>query len=151
MTENKITYKDILIEERDVLSNIIDRQNELRKAVKEKDWTKLMDIISAVNVAMDKFTALDEKRESLSRDIKRESLSRDINSGECFDLLCEVRGKLLKCRVENNALNQYVGTASRFVRGIVNEALPQSRPRLYSHRGRVVQAQPKSIVVNTLS
>ncbi|MGP1474829.1 MAG: hypothetical protein ACTTJ1_05420 [Treponema sp.] len=142
MTENKITYKDILIEERDVLSNIIDRQNELRKAVKEKDWTKLMDIISAVNVAMDKFTALDEKRESLSR---------DINSGECFDLLCEVRGKLLKCRVENNALNQYVGTASRFVRGIVNEALPQSRPRLYSHRGRVVQAQPKSIVVNTLS
>ncbi len=101
-----------------------------------------MDIISAVNVAMDKFTALDEKRESLSR---------DINSGECFDLLCEVRGKLLKCRVENNALNQYVGTASRFVRGIVNEALPQSRPRLYSHRGRVVQAQPKSIVVNTLS
>ena len=142
MTENKITYKDILIEERDVLSNIINRQNELRKAVKEKDWTKLMDIISAVNVAMDKFTALDEKRESLSR---------DINSGECFDLLCEVRGKLLKCRVENNALNQYVGTASRFVRGIVNEALPQSRPRLYSHRGRVVQAQPKSIVVNTLS
>ncbi len=142
MTENKITYKDILIEERDVLSEIIDRQNELRKAVKEKDWTKLMDIISAVNVAMDKFTALDEKRESLSR---------DINSGECFDLLCEVRGKLLKCRVENNALNQYVGTASRFVRGIVNEALPQSRPRLYSHRGRVVQAQPKSIVVNTLS
>ena len=142
MTENKITYKDILIEERDVLSNIIDRQNELRKAVKEKDWTKLMDIISAVNVAMDKFTALYEKRESLSR---------DINSGECFDLLCEVRGKLLKCRVENNALNQYVGTASRFVRGIVNEALPQSRPRLYSHRGRVVQAQPKSIVVNTLS
>ncbi|MFC2602752.1 MAG: hypothetical protein ACFNX0_02435 [Treponema sp.] len=142
MTENKITYKDILIEERDVLSNIIDRQNELRKAVKEKDWTKLMDIISAVNVAMDKFTALDEKRESLSR---------DINSGECFDLLCEVRGKLLKCRVENNALNQYVGTASRFVRGIVNEALPQSRPRLYSHRGRLVQAQPKSIVVNTLS
>ena len=142
MTENKITYKDILIEERDVLSNIIDRQNELRKAVKEKDWTKLMDIISAVNVAMDKFTALDEKRESLSR---------DINSGECFDLLWEVRGKLLKCRVENNALNQYVGTASRFVRGIVNEALPQSRPRLYSHRGRVVQAQPKSIVVNTLS
>ena len=142
MTENKITYKDILIEERDVLSNIIDRQNELRKAVKDKDWTKLMDIISAVNVAMDKFTALDEKRESLSR---------DINSGECFDLLCEVRGKLLKCRVENNALNQYVGTASRFVRGIVNEALPQSRPRLYSHRGRVVQAQPKSIVVNTLS
>ncbi|MGP1368331.1 MAG: hypothetical protein ACTTKX_03595 [Treponema sp.] len=142
MTENEITYKDILIEERDVLSNIIDRQNELRKAVKEKDWTKLMDIISAVNVAMDKFTALDEKRESLSR---------DINSGECFDLLCEVRGKLLKCRVENNALNQYVGTASRFVRGIVNEALPQSRPRLYSHRGRVVQAQPKSIVVNTLS
>ncbi|MGP1604485.1 MAG: hypothetical protein ACTTGZ_08665 [Treponema sp.] len=142
MTENKITYKDILIEERDVLSNIIDRQNELRKAVKEKDWTKLMDIISVVNVAMDKFTALDEKRESLSR---------DINSGECFDLLCEVRGKLLKCRVENNALNQYVGTASRFVRGIVNEALPQSRPRLYSHRGRVVQAQPKSIVVNTLS
>ena len=142
MTENKITYKDILIEERDVLSNIIDRQNELRKAVKEKDWTKLMDIISAVNIAMDKFTALDEKRESLSR---------DINSGECFDLLCEVRGKLLKCRVQNNALNQYVGTASRFVRGIVNEALPQSRPRLYSHRGRVVQAQPKSIVVNTLS
>ncbi|MGP1532385.1 MAG: hypothetical protein ACTTI5_09445 [Treponema sp.] len=142
MTENKITYKDILIEERDVLSEIIERQNELRKAVKDKDWTKLMDIISAVNVAMDKFTALDEKRESLSR---------DINSGECFDLLCEVRGKLLKCRVENNALNQYVGTASRFVRGIVNEALPQSRPRLYSHRGRLVQAQPKSIVVNTLS
>lgn len=142
MTENKITYKDILIEERDVLSNIIDRQNELRKAVKDKDWTKLMDIISAVNIAMDKFSVLDEQRESLSR---------DINSGECFDLLCEVRGKLLKCRVENNALNQYVGTASRFVRGIVNEALPQSRPRLYSHRGRLVQAQPKSIVVNTLS
>lgn len=142
MTENKITYKDILIEERDVLSEIIERQNELRKAVKDKDWTKLMDIISAVNIAMDKFSVLDEQRESLSRDIK---------NSECFDLLCDVRGKLLKCRVENNALNQYVGTASRFVRGIVNEALPQSRPRLYSHRGRLVQAQPKSIVVNTLS
>ncbi|MGP1459442.1 MAG: hypothetical protein ACTTKL_09050 [Treponema sp.] len=142
MAEEKNTYKDILIAERDVLSNIIERQNELRKAVKEKDWTKLTDVISAVNEAMDKFSALDEQRESLSRNVQ---------SGECFDLLCEVRGKLLKCRVENNALNQYVGTASRFVRGIVNEALPQSRPRLYSHRGRVVQAQPKSIVVNTLS
>ena len=78
MTENKITYKDILIEERDVLSEIIERQNELRKAVKDKDWTKLMDIISAVNIAMDKFSVLDEQRESLSRDIK---------NGECFDLL----------------------------------------------------------------
>ncbi len=142
MAEEMNGYKDVLIEERDVLTEIIERQNELRKAVKDKDWTKLMDIISAVNAAMDKFSALDERRELLSRNVQ---------SGECFDLLCEVRGKLLKCRVENNALNQYVGTASRFVRGIVNEALPQSRPRLYSHRGRVVQAQPKSIVVNTLS
>ena len=50
MAEEMNGYKDVLIEERDVLTEIIERQNELRKAVKDMlQWKNLLRLTSGGN------------------------------------------------------------------------------------------------------
>ena len=36
------------------------------------------------------------------------------------------------------------------VQSIIDNALPQSRNKLYSRNGNIIQSQPQSVVVNTL-
>ena len=142
MAEKQTAYRDILEAEDALLSEVLKKQHELRTAVERKDWTRLTDVISSINYCMDQFNALDKERESLTN-------ARDAEASA--DLLCAVRGKLLKCRTENKVINEYANTMRDFVHGILNEAHPQRRSRLYSWRGKIIQEQPKSVVINTLS
>ena len=136
-------YRDVLVSENKLISDVLCRQQALRDAVNNKDWTALMDAAGDVNEMMDAFNELDKEREELALG----GLQED---AETYGLLAEIRGKLVKSRIENKALADYISITREFVKGIIDRAVPQSRNRLYSRNGYVVQPQPESVVVNTL-
>jgi flagellar biosynthesis/type III secretory pathway chaperone len=136
-------YKEVLIQEDEILSKVIIEQANLKKAVNDKSWPELSKVISNVNLLMDSFNKLDEKRESVA------SLVKEDNE-EIKALLAQVRGKLVRCRTENKALGDYISITRNFVRSVINNSLPQSRSKVYSRTGNIVQKQPKSVVLNTL-
>ena len=136
-------YRDVLVSENKLISDVLCRQQALRDAVNNKDWTALMDAAGDVNEMMDAFNELDKEREALALG----GLQED---AETYGLLAEIRGKLVKSRIENKALSDYISITREFVKGIIDTAVPQSRNRLYSRNGYVVQPQPESVVVNTL-
>ena len=47
-------------------------------------------------------------------------------------------------------LSEYINITKGFVQSIIDNALPQSRNKLYSRNGNIIQSQPQSVVVNTL-
>ena len=136
-------YRDVLVSENKLISDVLCRQQTLRDAVNNKDWTALMDAAGDVNEMMDAFNELDKEREELALG----GLQED---AETYGLLAEIRGKLVKSRIENKALSDYISITREFIKGIIDTAVPQSRNRLYSRNGYVVQPQPESVVVNTL-
>ncbi len=135
-------YAEVLEKEDKVISEVLVEQNRLREAVIEKDWIELVDVTARLNFLMDSFNELDAERESLASEKK--SYSEEENN-----LLALVRGKLVQCRSENKALGDYIDITKGFVQKTIDEALPQSKNRLYSKKGYIVQ-QPESVVVNTL-
>ncbi|MBQ5906646.1 MAG: hypothetical protein IIW80_01145 [Treponema sp.] len=143
MAEIKSNYKNILEEENKILSEVLDLQTGLKSAVNGKDWTELMHVVSEINLNMDKFNHLDEMREKIAVEARTDEA--DVSS-----LLTEVRGKLVRCRTENKALGDYINITRNFVRGIIDTALPQSRAKVYSRNGSMVQEQPHSVVLNQL-
>ena len=136
-------YRDVLVSENKLISDVLCRQQALRDAVNNKDWTALMDAAGDVNEMMDAFNELDKEREE-------RALGGLQEDAETYGLLAEIRGKLVKSRIENKALSDYISITREFVKGIIDTAVPQSRNRLYSRNGYVVQPQPESVVVNTL-
>lgn len=142
MIDIKSDYRNILEKENSLLDEVLVLQQDLRNAVNEKDWTKLMSVISSINLKMDSFNHLDEDREKYAVSQKDDS--------EILNLLSEVRGKLVRTRTENKALGDYINITRNFVQGIIDTALPQSRAKVYSRSGSIVRNQPQSVVVNQL-
>lgn len=142
MIDIKSDYRNILEKENSLLDEVLVLQQDLRNAVNEKDWTKLMSVISSINLKMDSFNHLDEDREKYAASQKDDS--------EILNLLSEVRGKLVRTRTENKALGDYINITRNFVQGIIDTALPQSRAKVYSRSGSIVRNQPQSVVVNQL-
>lgn len=133
----------VLSEQNLILDLVLTKQQELRNSVNDKNWTNLMSVISEINLAMDRFNKLDEEREEIT------SID-DTKNSIYINLLSDVRGKLVKSRTENKVLSEYINITKGFVQGIIDNALPQSRNKLYSRNGYIIQNQPESVVVNTL-
>ena len=95
-------------------------------------------------------TGIDKKKiERIKKELmqdKMESFEKDEKFIEFFTVL---RGKLVKCRTENKALSDYISVTRNFVRKVIDNALPQTRNKVYTKSG-IVQKQPQSVVVNTL-
>lgn len=145
MDETK-NYMEILEQEDSALSNVIDFQKKLRSSVSEKNWTFLMKVVSDINLEMDKFNQLDEKRNQIVTANGKDFLS----NSDVSALLLKVRGKLVRCRTENKALGDYINITRGFVKKVIDTSLPQSRSKLYGKTGVFVQNQPKSVVVDTV-
>jgi len=135
------TLHQILEAEDKLLDEILTKQFELRTAIHAKDWNNLMAIISDINLLSDEFKHVDEERETCSD---------SINDNDDGTLLAKVRGKLVQSKAINTALGDYISITRGFVRGIIEEAVPQARNTVYQRNGKVVHPQPVSVVVNTL-
>ena len=142
MKGNKMDFEQILVKEEGILDELVKAQNQLRKAVTEKNWESLTKIINTINTVSGNFLEADAEREDIQDMMKMDEVK------PYFERLGNMRAKLLKCKIENQALSKYVNITKNFIQGVVDNALPQSGNKVYSKNGKIVQPQPQSVVLN---
>ena len=135
-------FEQVLEREEQILDELVKNQNSLRKAVTEKNWESLTKIINNINSISSDFLEADTEREVIQDMMKMDEVK------PYFGRLADMRSKLLKCKIENQALSKYVNITKNFIQGVVDDALPQSRSKVYSKSGKIVQPQPQSVVLN---
>ena len=139
---DKMEFEQILVKEEGILDELVKAQNQLRKAVTEKNWESLTKIINTINTVSGDFLEADAERESIQDMMKMDEVK------PYFGRLASMRSKLLKCKIENQALSKYVNITKNFIQGVVEDALPQSGNKVYSKTGKIVQPMPQSVVLN---
>ena len=142
MKNNITEFEEILAEEEKILNDLVKNQDSLKKAVLDKNWESLTKIITSMNTISSKFVDIDTEREILQDMMKMNEIK------PYFERLGTMRAKLLKCKIENQALSKYVNITKNFIQGVVDNALPQSGNKVYSKSGKIVQPQPQSVVLN---
>ena len=135
-------FEEVLDKEEKILDNLVHNQDLLKKAVTSKNWESLTKIINNINAISSEFLEADTNREVLQDMMKMNEIK------PYFERLGAMRSKLLKCKIENQALSKYVNITKNFIQGVVDKALPQSRNKVYSKSGKIVQPQPQSVVLN---
>ncbi len=135
-------FEQVLEREEQILDELVKNQNSLRKAVTEKNWESLTKIINNINSISSDFLEADNEREVIQDMMKMDEVK------PYFGRLADMRSKLLKCKIENQALSKYVNITKNFIQGVVEDALPQSGNKVYSKTGKIVQPQPQSVVLN---
>lgn len=134
----------IISTESSILDDVILNQNDFRKAINQKNWQNLMITTSKINSLMDKFNQLDSERDKMMQNSSVNLFDEKFN--QQFTIL---RGKLVKCRTENKALQDYLVITRKFVKKVIDTSLPQSTNKVYTKTG-VVQKSPQSILVDAL-
>lgn len=135
-------YSTILAEEENLLDRLTEKQQLLRKAITEKDWESLVGHINEVNLISDSFQKFDIRRDEIQEELKSDEIK------PYFERLSRLRTKLLKCKVENQVISNYVNVTREFIAEVVEKALPQTRNKNYTKYGTITQSQPASVLVN---
>ena len=130
----------LLEQEIALVEKILECQASVYSTVKEKNWVNLERDIDCLNELSSQFSAMEAKRDSLIA--KHGEDSRE--------LLTKLRSRLLKSKVQNFALNTYIETMQNFVRGVLENAVPQRRNVLYSREGKILKPEPQSVVLNKI-
>ena len=135
-------YATVLAEEENLLDRLAEKQVVLRKAITDKDWECLTGYINEVNVISDSFQKFDLRRDELQDQLKTDEIK------PYFERLGRLRTKLLKCKVENQVISNYVNVTREFIAEVVEKALPQTRNKNYTKYGTVTQPKPASVLVD---
>lgn len=135
-------YSTILAEEENLLDRLAEKQKVLRKAITDKDWESLVGHINEVNVISENFQKFDLRRDEIQNQLKTEEIK------PYFERLSRLRTKLLKCKVENQVISNYVNVTREFIAEVVEKALPQTRNKNYTKFGTVTQPKPASVLVD---
>ena len=80
------------------------------------------------------------------------SLRRKAHSGRTvFHILMkQIQSKLMKSKIVNSALNDYIKISRGFVQGVFDNVVPQRKTTVYSRTGALVKNQPQSMILNTI-
>jgi hypothetical protein len=135
-------YSTVLAEEENLLDILTEKQKVLRKAITEKDWESLTGHINEVNLISDSFQKFDLRRDEIQDQLKTDELK------PYFERLGRLRTKLLKCKVENQVISNYVNVTRQFISDVVEKALPQTRNKNYTKTGALTQPQTSSVLVD---
>ena len=132
----------VLEEESQLLDDILSLQGAVRLCVKKRKWNELEKNLSELQAKGDRFSELDLMREKLSAE---KNLYTDSNVAVCSNV---VRSKLVKSKIENQVLNEYVSTTRKFLQRVFDDALPESRNKIYDRYGRIVKNEASSLILN---
>lgn len=132
----------ILKNEDKLLDELTEKQKEMRKTLLEKNWDALVKVMSSVNALSENFRELDSRRDEIQQQLKSEELK------EYLQTLSTMRSKLLKCKVENQVISNYVTVTRQFIADVVEKALPQTRNKNYTKTGALTQPQTSSVLVD---
>lgn len=132
----------ILKNEDKILDELKDKQSLMRRALTEKNWDGLLKCMDSVNALFADFQEFDVRRDEIQQQLGRDELK------PFFESLASMRSKLLKCRVENQVISNYVNVTRKFISEVVEKALPQSRNKNYTKTGVLTQPQTSSVLVD---
>lgn len=132
----------ILKNEDKILDELKDKQSLMRRALTEKNWDELLKCMDSVNALFADFQEFDVRRDEIQQQLGRDELK------PFFESLASMRSKLLKCRVENQVISNYVNVTRKFISEVVEKALPQSRNKNYTKTGVLTQPQTSSVLVD---
>lgn len=135
-------FATILAEEENLLDRLAEKQAVLRRVIIEKDWESLLDSISDINQISDSFQHFDLRRDELQEQLKTEELK------PYFERIARLRSKLLKCKLENQVISNYVNVTKDFIAEVIDKALPQNRNKNYTKNGTITQPQTASVLVD---
>ncbi len=135
-------YSTVLAEEENLLDRLTEKQKMLRKAITDKDWESLVGHINEVNVISESFQKFDLRRDEIQEELKTDEIK------PYFERLGRLRTKLLKCKVENQVISNYVNVTKEFIAEVVEKALPQTRNKNYTRFGTITQPQTSSVLVD---
>ena len=135
-------FSAILTQEEMVLDTLTEKQKLLRTSIIDKDWEVLVDLITEINQISDAFQHFDARRDEIQEQLKSTEIK------PFFDSLSMLRTKLLKCKMENQVISNYVNVTREFISEVVNKALPQTRNKNYTKYGTITQPQTASVLVD---
>lgn len=138
MNENT-QLTEILLKEDAVMDSILDAQVKIHEAVKSRDWFTLDSNISKMQDMSVQFIDLENTRDSIKE--------TDFTAEE-HKLMKQIQSKLIKSKIANSTLNDYVKITKGFVQNVLDNVVPQRRNVLYSKNGTIVKQQPVSVVLN---
>nr|WP_318681802.1 hypothetical protein [uncultured Treponema sp.] len=133
------TLIEILNNENNVMDLILDAQHKIHEAVKSRDWFTLESNMSKMQDLSVQFIALEDTRDSIKK--------TDFNEEE-HNMMKIIQSKLIKSKIANSALNDYVKISKGFVQNVLDNVVPSRRNVLYSRNGTLVKQQPVSVVLD---
>ena len=134
---------DVLKKEDEKITFILDLQKTVYDCVKTKNWISLQPAMEKINAFENDFLELEKKREVLL-----ENKNLNLRDKEVSEMMFSVRSKLVKSKVENEALNSYVSTSVKFAQEILDECVPQQKNVLYTKKGLLRKPPLQSILLN---
>ena len=135
-------YSTVLAEEENLLDRLAEKQKMLRLAITNKDWESLTGHINEVNLISESFQKFDVRRDEIQEQLKTDEIK------PYFERLSRLRTKLLKCKVENQVISNYVNVTREFIAEVVEKALPQTRNKNYTKSSTITQPQTASVLVD---
>lgn len=139
--KNSDSLMDVLIKEDCVVDKILLAQENVREAVKNRNWLELEKNISRMEDFATDFIMLDSLRESFDK---------SSFSVESHLLSKQIQSKLLKSKIINSALNDYINISRGFVQNVIENVVPQRKSVVYSKNGNLVKSLPQSVVLNKI-
>ena len=141
--EVKTELSVLLKNESALLDKIICEQKTLHECVLKRQWLLLEESLSKLNEMSETFAQLDKKREELSDGFA----ARDF---ELSALKAEVKSKLLKSKLENRVLSEYIVTTRQFLQGVFDDVLPERRNVTYTRYGKLIKPELHNVVVDQI-
>lgn len=144
-----------------LLDQILDAQQKIRIAVTDKQYSDLEGLLYKLGGLAETFCELEHTRIAACAGLSAEanedgdvfiavrSLS-EANRNAVLEVFRDVRGKLSRSKIENEALNAFIKVAREFLQGVLDRAIPDRRNPVYSNRGSVVQSSPESLVLDAI-
>ncbi len=134
--ENEKLYS-VMKKQSDILDEILIEQDLVRKSVISRDWDTLQKSLNTIDDYSSAFCSLECERETYSDESSFPELRR------------EVKTKLLKSKIENDSLNEYLRITNDFLQGLFDNVIPNRRNVLYCKTG-ILKNQPECMVLNAV-
>ena len=141
--EVKTELSVLLKNESALLDKIICEQKTLHECVLKRQWLLLEESLSKLNEMSETFAQLDKKREELSAGFNKGDF-------ELSALKAEVKSKLLKSKLENRVLSEYIVTTRQFLQGVFDDVLPERRNVTYTRYGKLIKPELHNVVVDQI-
>jgi len=140
----EIELISVLNEQERILDSMLSEQKRIHDCVVTKTWDGLERYVLKINELGTEFSDADTLRERLVEGDRNICLNPEVS-----EVLFRVRSKLVKSKVENDALSKYVAATREFITEVMDQCVAQQRSTVYTPKGIIKKGYAQSVVINT--